>query len=160
MPSSCVHQQPTAEQGNQQHHTTSAVVRQAASHRPPPYVRLPCIRAHTQSDRRLLRGGPRQQHYYGSVHITQPTTLLVDSQCALDIAINSKISDRSKHIEVQHFFIRDHIEANTVKVQHTSSATQAADTLTKPLLRVAFKRCADMLGLSERQDKVKAQRVH
>ena len=91
---------------------------------------------------------------------TQPTTLLVDSQCALDIANNSKISDRSKHIEVQHFFIRDHIEANTVKVHHTSSATQAADTLTKPLLRVAFKRCADMLGLSQRQDKVKGQRVH
>ena len=91
---------------------------------------------------------------------TQPTTLLVDSQCALDIANNSKISDRSKHIEVQHFFIRDHIEAKTVQVQHTSSATQAADTLTKPLLRVAFKRCADMLGLSQRQDKVKAQRVH
>ena len=90
---------------------------------------------------------------------TQPTTLLVDSQCALDIANNSKISDRSKHIEVQHFFIRDHIEANTVKVQHTSSATQAADTLTKPLLRVAFKRCADMLGLSERQDQAKEQKV-
>ena len=30
-----------------------------------------------------------------------PTTLLVDSQCALDIANNSKIGDRSKHIEVQ-----------------------------------------------------------
>lgn len=91
---------------------------------------------------------------------TQPTTLLVDSQCAIDVANNSRISDRSKHIEVQHFFIRDHIEANTVKLQHTSSDSQAADTLTKPLHRVAFKRCADMLGLSQRDDKMKSQRMY
>ena len=93
---------------------------------------------------------------------TQPTTLLVDSQCALDIANNSKISDRSKHIDVQHFFIREHIEANAVKLQHIPSDSQAADTLTKPLHRVAFKRCADMIGLSqvEREDKVKVQRMY
>lgn len=90
----------------------------------------------------------------------QPTKLLVDSQCALDIANNSKISDRSKHIEMQHFFTRDHIEANAVKVQHISSDSQAADTLTKPLRRVAFKRCADMLGLSQREDRPKERRTH
>ena len=102
------------------------------------------------------------RHHLGGLGFShaQPTTLLVDSQCALDIANNSKISDRSKHIEVQHFFIRDHIEANAVKVQHTSSENQAADTLTKPLHRVAFKRCADMLGLSQREDKAKEQRTH
>ena len=102
------------------------------------------------------------RHHLGDMglSVAQPTTLLVDSQCALDIANNSRISDRSKHIEVQHFFIRDHIEANAVKVQHTSSENQAADTLTKPLHRVAFKRCADMLGLSQREEKAKVQRSH
>jgi hypothetical protein len=101
------------------------------------------------------------RHHLGGIGLsrTQPTTLLVDSQCAMDIANNSKISDRSKHIEVQHFFIREHIEANTVRLQHIPSDSQAADTLTKPLHRVAFKRCADMLGLREREDKVKVQRM-
>ena len=58
------------------------------------------------------------RHHLGGMGLSaaQPTTLLVDSQCALDIANNSRISDRSKHIEVQHFFIRDHIEVNAVEV--------------------------------------------
>jgi hypothetical protein len=101
------------------------------------------------------------RHHLGGIGLSrsQPTTLLVDSQCAMDIANNSRISDRSKHIEVQHFFIREHIEANTVRLQHIASDSQAADTLTKPLHRVAFKRCADMLGLSQRVDKVKVQRM-
>ena len=102
------------------------------------------------------------RHHLGDMglSVAQPTTLLVGSQCALDIANNSRISDRSKHIEVQHFFVRNHIEANAVKVQHTSSENQAADTLTEPLHRVAFKRCADMLGLSQREEKAKVQRSH
>jgi hypothetical protein len=102
------------------------------------------------------------RHHLGGIGLnrTQPTTLLVDSQCAMDIANNSKISERSKHIAVQHFFIREHIEADTVKLQYIPSEDQVADTLTKPLHRVSFKRCADMLGLSQRDNKVKQQKMH
>ena len=102
------------------------------------------------------------RHHLGGIGLsgTRPTTLLVDSQCAMDIANNSRISDRSKHIEVQHYFIREHIEANTVQLQHIASSSQVADTLTKPLQRVAFKRCADLLGLSQREDTAKVQRMH
>ena len=101
------------------------------------------------------------RHHLGGIGLsrTQPTTLLVDSQCAMDIANNSKISERSKHIEVQHFFVREHIEAGTVKLQHVPSEKQIADTLTKPLLRVAFKRCADMLGLSQHDSDAKKQKT-
>ena len=63
------------------------------------------------------------------------------------------------HFEVQHFFIRDHIEAGTVKLQHIPSDQQVADTLTKPLGRIAFKRCADMIGLSVREDSSKKQKT-
>ena len=90
---------------------------------------------------------------------TQPTTLLVDSQCAMDIANNSKISDRSKHIDVQHFFIREHIEAGTVSLRHIPSDQQAADALTKPLQRIAFKRCADLFGLHQLETKAKKQKL-
>jgi len=102
------------------------------------------------------------RHHLGGIGLnrTQPTTLLIDSQCAMDIANNSKISERSKHIEVQHFFIREHIEAGTVRLQHVPSDQQVADTLTKPLSRVAFKRCAGMLGLIPRNDKIKQQKMH
>jgi hypothetical protein len=101
------------------------------------------------------------RHHLGGIGLNraQPTILFIDSQCAIDIANNSKISDRSKHIEVQHFFIREHIEAGTVKLQHIASNEQTADTMTKPLHRVTFKRCAEMLGLVPREDKVKKQKL-
>ncbi|MGH9652262.1 MAG: Ty1/Copia family ribonuclease HI, partial [Bryobacteraceae bacterium] len=79
--------------------------------------------------------------------------------CAIDIADNSKISDRSKHIEVQHFFIREHIESGAIKLVHIPSNEEAADTLTKPLHRVAFKRCAVMLGLVPREDNIKKRKT-
>ena len=102
-----------------------------------------------------------RHHLGGGLQLesAQPTTLLVDSQCAMDIANNSKISDRSKHIDVQHFFIREHIEAGTVKLQHIASDQQAADTLTKPLQRVAFKRCADLIGLHAGEASRKQQKT-
>ena len=89
------------------------------------------------------------RHHLAGIGLTrtQPTTLRVDSQCAIDIANNSRISDRSKHIA-----------ASTSKLQHVSSGRQVADTLTKPLPRVAFKRCADMLGLSQPERNAKVQR--
>ena len=101
------------------------------------------------------------RHHLGGIGLNgaQPTTLFIDSQCAIDIANNSKISERSKHIEVQHFFIREHIEAGTIKLQHIASDKQAADTLTKPLHRIAFKRCADMIGLNVREDHSKKQKT-
>jgi hypothetical protein len=100
------------------------------------------------------------RHHLGGIGLkqTQPTTLLIDSQCAMNIANNSKVSERSKHIEIQHFFIREHVEAGTVKLHHIPSEKQVADTLTKPLHRIAFKRCADALGLSQRDDKTKKRK--
>jgi len=101
------------------------------------------------------------RHHLGGIGLnrTQPTMLFIDSQCAIDIANNSKISDRSKHIEVQHFFIREHIESSAVKLAYIPSNEQAADTLTKPLHRVAFKRCAEMLGLVPHEEQIKRQKT-
>ena len=104
---------------------------------------------------------PWFRHHLNGIGLdnSKPTTLLVDSQCALDIANNSKISERSKDIELQHFFIREHIEAGIVKLQHVPSDQQVADTLTKRLSRTAFERCADMLALKSSMEKSKRQKV-
>ena len=60
---------------------------------------------------------------------------------------------------MQHFFIREHIEAGTVSLRHIPSDQQAADALTKPLQRIAFKRCADLFGLHQLETKAKKQKL-
>jgi len=44
------------------------------------------------------------------------------------------------------------LTSTVVKLKHIPSDQQAADTLSKPLDRTAFKRYADMLGLTPRDD--------
>ena len=100
------------------------------------------------------------RHHLGGIGLshTQPPRCSSTASAPWTSPTTASISDRSKHIEVQHFFIREHIEAGTVKLQHVPSEKQAADTLTKPLHRVAFKRCADMLGLSQHEAMLRCRR--
>jgi hypothetical protein len=60
------------------------------------------------------------------------TTIFEDNQGAAFLAQNPKINDRSKHIDISHHFIRDHIKEGRIMLQHVDSANQLADSLTKP----------------------------
>ena len=51
---------------------------------------------------------------------------------------NPVIHARTKHIEVQHHFIREAAGADTIQVEYTPTDSQLADFLTKPLPQKAF----------------------
>ena len=55
--------------------------------------------------------------------------------------------DRSKHIEIQHFYIRDMMQKGAIKLQYVSTDEQVADVLAKPLSRVKFEYFRDKLGV-------------
>ena len=59
--------------------------------------------------------------------------LLGDNQATLHMLRNASVSQRSKHIEVRHFFLRDHILAGAVSVEFVASQANMADALTKAL---------------------------
>ena len=40
---------------------------------------------------------------------------------------------RTKHIEVRHHFLRDHVMKNDIKLEFISTKEQLADIFTKPL---------------------------
>jgi hypothetical protein len=49
------------------------------------------------------------------------------------MADNPVEHSRTKHIDIQHHFLRDHQQKGDIEVFHVSSENQLADIFTKPL---------------------------
>jgi hypothetical protein len=64
-----------------------------------------------------------------------PTSLLMDNQSAMQIALNTSaaFSNRTKHIDVRHHWIRERIRDGVIKLEWIPTDDQAADILTKAL---------------------------
>ena len=58
--------------------------------------------------------------------------------------------DRSKHIEIRYFYIRDMIQKGAIKLQYVSIDGQVVDVLMKPLSQVKFEHFRDKLGVVQK----------
>jgi hypothetical protein len=77
----------------------------------------------------------------------QTITIFEDNQAAISLTGDTKFSQRTKHMAVRHFFIRDKIEDKTINVEYVPTADQLADFFTKPLTKATFLRLRDALGM-------------
>jgi hypothetical protein len=59
--------------------------------------------------------------------------LLRDNESAIKFANNPVSHSRTKHIDVQHHFLRDHEAKGDIEIHHVSTKKQLADIFTKPL---------------------------
>ena len=55
--------------------------------------------------------------------------------------------DKSKHIEIRYFYIRDMVQKGSINIQYVSTDEQVVDVLTKSLSRVKFEYFCDYLGI-------------
>ena len=60
---------------------------------------------------------------------------------------NPVFHDKSKHIEIKYYYIKDMVQKGLVKLQHVVTDEQIADVLTKPLARVKFEYFREKLGV-------------
>ena len=80
--------------------------------------------------------------------IYHPTVLIrMDSKGAMDFAANAQFSKRTKHIDIRHHFIRDHLEKGDISLEWVPTEDMTADILTKPLDRKRFMALRDRLGV-------------
>ena len=80
--------------------------------------------------------------------VPRPFPILSDNQAACSLSNSPAISARSKHIDIRHHFIRDHVLAGSFSTTWIPTADMPADIFTKPLPFPAFSRHRDVLGLS------------
>lgn len=81
----------------------------------------------------------------------QPRTpeLKVDNQAAIALSKNPVFHDRSKHIDTKFHFIRECVDQGRIILQHTSTETQLADILTKPIGKTRFHKLCSLIGIQQ-----------
>ena len=60
---------------------------------------------------------------------------------------NPVFRDKSKHIEIRYFYIRDMVQKGAIKIQYVSTKKKVVDVLTKPLSWVKFEYLCDKIGV-------------
>ncbi|PKU60592.1 Retrovirus-related Pol polyprotein from transposon TNT 1-94 [Dendrobium catenatum] len=81
-----------------------------------------------------------------------PTIIYCDNTSAIALARNPIFHARTKHIELDYHFLRQHIDSGAIIITHICSADQLADIFTKPLAITRFQLLRDKLILPLQKD--------
>ena len=77
----------------------------------------------------------------------RPIQLYFDNKAACDIAHNLVQHDRTKHVEVDRFFIKEKLDEKIVELPKIRSEDQLADILTKAVSSRVFSKFLGKLGM-------------
>jgi hypothetical protein len=78
-----------------------------------------------------------------------PSCINCDNQSAIKLAHNPIYHARSKHIELQHHFVREKIESKEINLIFCNTNDNVADIFTKPLGKLKFEVFRSKLGVVE-----------
>jgi hypothetical protein len=73
--------------------------------------------------------------------------LLCDNESAIKISHNPVQHSKTKHIEIRHPFIRDHIKRGDIEIIYINTREQLADIFTKPLDEARFRELRHELNI-------------
>ena len=71
-----------------------------------------------------------------------------DNQGCIRLSENQISSMRSKHIDVQHHFVRERVQRKEVKLEYCDTNSMIADCMTKPVPYHKLDICKSAMGLS------------
>lgn len=74
--------------------------------------------------------------------------LYEDNQSTIKMLQNDRISQRSKHIDIKYFYVKDAIINEHIDIQYCSTKDMLADLMTKPLQNNVFQKHCKNLNFS------------
>jgi hypothetical protein len=75
------------------------------------------------------------------------TIIYCDNQGAIALAKDPQFHARTKHIDMQHHFVREKVSDGTIQLEYVDTENQVADGLTKALDKIKFERFRKAIGL-------------
>jgi hypothetical protein len=82
-----------------------------------------------------------------AIHSCPTTTIHSDSQGSIALSKNPEHHARSKHIDIQHHFVREQVAAGTISLLYIPTEDMIADVLTKPLTREKHTKLTHNMGV-------------
>ncbi|KAJ9559520.1 hypothetical protein OSB04_004680 [Centaurea solstitialis] len=77
------------------------------------------------------------------------TIVNCDNMSTIKLSRNPVMHNRSKHIDVKHYFLRDLVSAGVIELEYCNTQAQVADIMTKPLKLEQFVKLRGELGMVE-----------
>ena len=106
------------------------------------------VEAEYQSASAAAREALWLRHLFADLDIPHtPMIINCDSQGALAALNNAQISQRTKHIDVIHYFVRERCHLGQLKFQFVEGKKNPADMLTKAVEKPKHLWCCEQLGL-------------
>jgi hypothetical protein len=77
--------------------------------------------------------------------------LYADNQGAINLTMNGKYSNKTKHIDLRQHLVRDCVEKGLISLVYCPTDSMVADVLTKPLLSIKHEAFSKSMGIELRE---------
>ncbi|KAL1201540.1 Retrovirus-related Pol polyprotein from transposon RE1 [Cardamine amara subsp. amara] len=113
------------------------------------------VRSSTEAEYRAVANTSSELRWITSlltelgIHLSQVSVVYCDNVGATYLCANPVFHSRMKHVALDYHFIRNQVQAGTLRVSHISTCDQLADVLTKPLPHAPFHHLICKIGVSK-----------